>query len=396
MEYYFNANLKNIPPSASLAVSEKARELKKKGIDVITLATGEPDFDTPYAARFAAVKALVEGHTHYSQARGIEELRDCIAKKLRKENGISCDSQQILLTPGAKYAVYEAIAVLVTPQSGDEVMILNPAWVSYGPMVIAAGGVPVEVGLSFENNYKISREILEQHVSERTRALIINYPNNPTGCILTEEETQIVADFAITHNLIVISDEIYERICFDGRKNKSLASIEKVKDRVITINGFSKSMAMTGWRIGYLCGPQQLIDKALLYSQHTISCLSDFCQEGAAASFECQEEAEEMVKSYQNRRDMFVGKLNEIPHVTCHLPQGAFYAWAKFELGDMDSVAVSEFLLEKAHVATVPGASYGKGTDKCVRMSFATAEKDLQEAAKRIDSAVRTYLNGGE
>ena len=254
----------------------------------------------------------------------------------------------------------------------------------------------MEVGLSFENNYKISREILEQHVSERTRALIINYPNNPTGCILTEEEAQIVADFAITHNLIVISDEIYERICFDGRKNKSLASIEKVKDRVITINGFSKSMAMTGWRIGYLCGPQQLIDKALLYSQHTISCLSDFCQEGAAASFECQEEAEEMVKSYQNRRDMFVGKLNEIPHVTCHLPQGAFYAWAKFELGDMDSVAVSEFLLEKAHVATVPGASYGKGTDKCVRMSFATAEKDLQEAAKRIDSAVRTYLNGGE
>ncbi len=397
MEYYFNKNLTNIPASASLAVAEKARNMKAQGIDVISLAMGEPDFDTPYPIRFAAVDSIIQGHTHYSQARGILPLREAIAKKLREENGIDCTSQQILLAPGGKYAVFEAVTALITPQSGDEVMVLNPAWVSYEPMVIAAGGVPVEVPLSFGNNYKIDREILEKYVSDKTRAMILNYPNNPTGCILSEEEAEIVADFAIDHNLILISDEIYERICFDGYQSKSMGSIERVKDYVITINGFSKSVAMTGWRMGYLCGPQEIIDKIFLFHQHTISCLSDFCQEGAVKAFECcKEDIEKMVQSYQERRDQFVNDLNAIPNVTCHMPKGAFYAWTEFDLGDMDSMQISDFLLEKAHVATVPGAAYGQGGDKCVRMSFATTPADLKEAVQRMDRAVREYLAKGE
>lgn len=393
MEYYFNKNLTNIPASASLAVGEKAKNMKVQGIDVISLAMGEPDFDTPYPIRLAAIDSIVQGHTHYSQARGIVSLREAIAEKLRTENGIDCTSQQILLAPGGKYAVFEAISVLITPQCGDEVMILNPAWVSYGPMVIAAGGVTVNVPLSFEDNYKINREILEEYVTDKTRALIINYPNNPTGCILSEEEAEVLADFAIDHNLIIISDEVYERIYFDGKQSKSIGSIERVKDKVVTTNGFSKSVAMTGWRMGYLCGPQEIVEKAFLFHQHTVSCLSDFTQEAAVKAFDsCKDDIEKMVASYQERRNLFVSKLNEIPNVTCHMPEGAFYAWAKFDLGDMDSMQVSNFLLEKAHVATVPGAAYGLSGDKCVRMSFATTPKDLEEALKRIESAVKEYL----
>lgn len=393
MEYRLNENLANIPPSASLAVSEKAKRLKAEGVDVITLATGEPDFDTPAKARIAGINGIASGHTHYGAAAGLPALRERIARKLKEENGIDCTAENIFMAPGGKYAIYETIRALITPGKGEEVMILNPAWVSYGPIITASGGVPVDVELSFADNYQIKKEVLEQYVTANTRAVIVNYPNNPTGCILSQAEADVLADFALEHDLLLIADEIYERITFDGEKSVSLGSMAHIADRVITINGFSKSTAMTGWRLGYVCAPLPIVKGIALLSQHTISCLSQFSMEAALVSLDCTEDIEAMAESYAIRRDFFVAGLNVIPGVTCHTPKGAFYAWAKVDLAGKDSFEIADYLLDEARVAVVPGDSYGLGGAGCIRMSFATAEKDLREALVRMDAAIRKINN---
>lgn len=396
MKYKFNETLLNIPPSASLAVSEKAKKRRAEGVDIITLATGEPDFDTPDAARIAGITGIAEGHTHYNTALGLPLLRQRIARKLAEENDIDASSENIILTPGGKYAVYEAVRTLITPGKGEEVLILNPAWVSYGPIVMAAGGIPVDVELSFESHYKITREALEKRVSSRTRAVIVNYPNNPTGCILSQEEAATLADFALAHDLLLISDEIYERITYDGNQSVSLASLPRIADRVITLNGFSKSTAMTGWRLGYACAPKEIINKMSILSQHTISCLSQFSMEAALVALDCQEDMKKMVESYDDRRRFFVKGLNEIPGITCLVPQGAFYAWAKVDLAEKDSFEIADYLLDEARVAVVPGDCYGKGGNCCIRMSFATAEADLREALKRMRHAIGKINDSAE
>lgn len=394
MDYHFNQTLLEIPPSAALAVSEKAKKMKADGIDIITLATGEPDFDTPAQARIAGIEGIACGHTHYGSAAGLPALRQRIARKLREENSIPCAAENIIMAPGGKFAIYETVRALVTPGAGEEIMILNPAWVSYDPIVTASGGVPVNVELSFEDNYRITRETLESHVTENTRAVIVNYPNNPTGCILSQEEAEMLADFALDHDLLLIADEIYERIVFDGAKSVSLGSIQRVEDRVITINGFSKSTAMTGWRLGYVCAPLPVIKMISLLSQHAISCLSQFSMEAALTALDCEQDIKAMTASYLHRRNFFVEGLNAIPGVTCHVPQGAFYAWAKVDLDGRNSFEIADYLLDEARVAVVPGDSYGLGGDRCIRMSFATAEEDLREALSRMDAAIRK-INGG-
>lgn len=393
MQYRFNKTLHTIPPSASLAIGEKAKALRAAGEDVITLATGEPDFDTPDAARLAGIRAIAEGRTHYTESRGIRPLREKIAHMLQTECGIACGADNILMAPGGKYAIYETICTLINPNAGEEVMILNPCWVSYAPIVMAAGGVPVGVSLAFADNYRINRDALEACVTERTRLLIINYPNNPTGCVLSREEAEILADFALAHDVLVLSDEVYGRIVYDNAENVSLASMERAADHVITINGFSKCAAMTGWRLGYLCGPKEIVDMVQMLNQHTISCLSDISMEAALAALDCRAEMDAMVDSYRRRRDFFVAGLNAIPGVVCHMPKGAFYAWAKIDLNGRDSQEVAAYLLEEAKVAVVPGDAYGLGGENCVRMSFATAEQDLREALRRMESAIRK-ING--
>lgn len=388
MEYRFNENLLQVPPSASVAISEKARNMKAEGIDIISLAAGEPDFDTPAKASAAGIQAIKDGRTHYTAARGILSLRERIAKKLRGENGIECNADNILMAPGGKFAIFETISALITPAKGEEVMVLNPAWVSYGPMVTAVGGVPVAVELKFKDNYRISREILEAYVSQKTKAIIVNYPNNPTGCVLSQEEAEILADFALDHDLYIISDEIYEKIVYDGYKAVSLAAIDRIKDRVITINGFSKSTAMTGWRLGYICAPKEIIDVIALLNQHALSCISEFSMEAARVSLDCEEDIQAMVESYKYRRDFFVDGLNAIDGVTCHKPKGAFYAWVNVDVPDMDSFEIANYLLDEARIAVIPGDAYGLGGDKCIRMSFATAEEDLREALCRLENAM--------
>ena len=393
MQYLFNKAISAIPPSASMAINEKAKNMRAAGQHVITLAAGEPDFDTPDRARNAGIRAISEGRTHYTESRGIRPLREGIARMLREDRNIACTADHILMAPGGKYAIYETVRTLIDPGEGQEVMILNPGWVSYAPIVSAAGGVPVGVELNFEENYHITREALEKAASPRTRLLIINYPNNPTGCVLSREEAECVADFAVDHDLLILSDEVYSTIVYDGAESVSPASIARTADHVITVNGFSKCVAMTGWRLGYICAPREIVDMIQMLNQHTMSCLSDFAMEAALEALQCKAEMAAMVESYRRRRDFFVAGLNNLPGVTCHVPKGTFYAWAKVELEGKNSREIADYLLEEAGVATVPGDAYGLGGAHCIRMSFATAEDDLREALRRMDAAIRK-MNG--
>ena len=389
VRYLFNKSISSIPASASLAINEKAKAMRAAGKDVITLAAGEPDFDTPDRARIAGIRAISEGHTHYTESRGIRPLREGIARMLREDRGIACTADNILMAPGGKYAIYETVRTLIDPGEEQEVMILNPGWVSYAPIVSAAGGVPVGVELTFEENYHITRLALEKVVSPRTRLLIMNYPNNPTGCVLSREEAECIADFALDHEMLILSDEVYSTIVYDGAESVSPASIARVADHVITVNGFSKCAAMTGWRLGYICAPREIVDMVQMLNQHTMSCLSEFAMEAALETLQCKDETAAMVESYRHNRDFFVAGLNAIPGVTCHVPKGTFYAWAKMELDGKNSREIADYLLEEAGVATVPGDAYGLGGTCCIRMSFATAEDDLREALRRMDAAIR-------
>ena len=382
-----NHRLDLMKPSASLVLMTKAREMQKKDPTVIGLAGGEPDFATPDRISMAAIRSLTEGNTHYVVGPGIPELRGAIANKLRTENGILCDENCILVTPGGKNAIYLAIHAVLN--EGDEAIILNPAWVSYEPIVLAAGGVPVFVDLDYRKDYRITAEALENAVTEKTRLLIINYPNNPTGRILHEDEADVLEAFLLRHpELYLLSDEVYERIVYDGNQSVSMASRPTVADRVITMNGFSKSVAMTGWRMGYLVSNKEVFQAAYKLYQHSLSCMSGFMQVGAVEAFKCQREIEDMRRVYEQRRDMFTGILNSIPGVTCPKPEGAFYAWVYFDVKGMSSADMCEYLLENARVVGMPGTAYGEKAVACMRFSFANATEELEDAANRIKEAI--------
>ena len=386
MKYQFNRDIASLPPSASMVLMDKARSMKSNGIDVINLAGGEPDFDTPAPALLKGIQALTNGHTHYTAARGIPVLRNRLAKKLREENGIDCTADNILVTPGGKASIYIAVRTMINP--GDEVLIPDPSWVSYGPIVLAASGVPVHIPLTFETGYAITEEILESCITPKTRVLIVNSPNNPTGRVMTQAEADAIAAVALRHDLMIISDEIYEKIIFDGRTHISLASNPAIADRVITVNGHSKCAAMTGWRLGYLAAPKEVTDQIFRLFQHIFTCLGEYVQEAGAVALDCTEAIEMMRRSYQDRRDSFIGALQQIPGVTCLMPEGAFYAWISIDYKGMDSAALADYLLEQAHVATVPGVAYGKECGQCIRLCFAAAPAELEEAAKRIRAAL--------
>ena len=387
MNYRFNSQISALQPSASIALMDKARAMKAQGIDVISLAGGEPDFDTPEVAVQKGIRSILDGKTHYTAGRGIPALRERIAKKLREENGIPCTAASVLVTPGAKAAIYCAVRTLIDP--GDEVMILDPSWVSYESIVQSASGVAVHVPLSFANGYAITKEALEAAVSERTRILIVNTPNNPTGRVMTQEEAQVISAFAQKYDLMVIADEIYEKILFDGNKHISLASFPEIADRVVTINGLSKCAAMTGWRLGYLTAAQEVVDQIYLFYQHVFTCVAEFSQEAAVAALDDPQSVEAMRLSYQQRRDSFVADLEALPGIRCIVPEGAFYAWAQIDYQGMDADAMSKFLLEQAHVVTVPGGAYGENSKNCIRMCFAADPQDLKEAVKRMAAVLK-------
>lgn len=386
-QFDYNRRIRAMKPSASIALMARAREMQKTDPTVIGLAAGEPDFPTPDRICMEAARALSEGYTHYTPGPGLPELRAGIREKLARDNGICCEVDDILVTPGGKNAIFLAVNALLNP--GDEAVILDPSWVSYEPIVLSAGGVPVHVRLDCRASYRITREALEAAVSLRTRLIIVNYPNNPTGRVLSPEEADILESFLLAHpRVVLLSDEVYERILYDGNTTVSMASRERVRERVVTVNGFSKCVAMTGWRLGYLAAGKALMEPIYKLHQHSATCVSGFIQRAAVVALDCRQEMEEMRRLYQVRRDLFVSKLNEIPGVRCESPAGAFYAWAVFDFPGMDSDAVCTYLMDRAGVVGMPGSDYGETRVSSMRFSFANATEDMERAGERIKTAL--------
>ena len=387
---FFAARVRDAAPSPTLAVSDRARQLKAEGIDVVDLGGGDPDFITPEHIRQAAIEAMNSGDTHYVASSGTPALRKAIAAKLKHDNGIEVDpTKGVLVTPGGKAALYEAAMAFVEP--GVDVMILEPAWVSYTPMVELAGGRSVHVGLDPDTNFTVTREALERHYTPESRIILINSPSNPTGHVMTDEELGIVADFARERDLLVFTDEIYEKIVFDGHRHTSIATLPGMAERTLTFNGLSKAYAMTGWRLGYVAGPTAFIDEIAKVQSHSVTCATSFAQAGGVAALEGpQEFIGEMVTAWDRRRRLITDGLNAVKGLRVPIIEGAFYAFVDARETGLDSVALADRILTEAHVAVVPGIAFGEAGEGHFRLSFATSDEALTTAVERITDLLGT------
>lgn len=387
LETWISERTKNIIPSASVNIADKIRQMKKKGLDIVELQTGEPDFATPEHIVQAAYEAMQQGYTHYVSSRGIPELREAIAEKLWSENRIKADPEsEILVTPGAVHAVFAAIQATVNP--GDEVIIPDPCWVAYPGCIALAGGIAVRAPCQ-KGELEIDIDRLKEAITPKTKLLILNYPSNPTGMTLTLKQLKLIAEIAIEYNLLVLSDEIYEKILYDGRKHYSLASLGDMQERTITVNGFSKTYAMTGWRVGYACASAKIIDQMLKVQQYSVTCANAFVQKAAIAALRgSQECVKNMIKEYDRRRRVIIDGLNKISGIYCRQPQGTFYVFADISQLGLSSVAAVEFLLDRAKVGVVPGSAYGPSGEGYVRLSFANSIENIEKALYQIKKVI--------
>jgi aspartate aminotransferase len=377
-----------LTPSLTLSIDSKAKAMKAEGIDVCGFGAGEPDFDTPEHIKRAAIEALEAGFTKYTPNAGIPELRQAIADKLAADNGLSYRAGQIVVSNGAKHACYNAI--LATCQPGDEVIIPAPYWVSYPDMVRLAGAEPVIVPTTERNAWKMRPEDFENAMTPRTKMLIMNTPGNPTGSVYTREELEAIINVAAEEDIYVLSDEIYEKLVYDGAQHVSTASLSKeAYDLTITINGFSKSYAMTGWRLGYLAAPDAVARAVDSIQSHTSSNPSSFSQYGALAALKGdQQPLADMRDEFDMRRNYMFDRLSKISNVTAVKPQGAFYILVNISQLGLTSQNFADRLLSKANVAVVPGAAFGD--DRTVRFSYATSLDVIKKGLDRFQDFCRT------
>ena len=383
-----------LSPSATLLMSQKSNELKAKGIDIINMSVGEPDFNTPDHIKMSGIKAIEQNYSYYSPVSGFLSLRQAISDKLTNENGVNYSSSQIICSNGAKQSVCNVIMTIVN--SGDEIIIPAPYWVSYTEMIKLAEGVPVIIPTSIDNDFKITPKQLEKAITPKTRAIILSSPNNPTGTVYSKTELEELVEVLSKHeNIIIISDEIYEHINYVG-KHETIAQFPAVKDRVVIVNGISKAYAMTGWRIGFAAGPEWIIKGcAKLQGQYTSGPCS-VSQKAAEAAYRGNQECvEEMRQAFEQRRNLIVRLAEEIPDIEVNIPQGAFYLFPKCnkffgkkyrERIIKNSTDLSMHLLEFGHVATVAGDAFG--APDYFRISYATNEKNIIEGMKRIKMAL--------
>ena len=373
--------VKRIQESGTMKMKELVGQKKKEGKKIISFAVGEPDFDTPKHIVEAAKKALDEGKTRYLDAPGLPELREAIAQRAKAENGIPCESSNVLITP-TKQAIFETI--LATINEGDEVLMPNPSWVTYEPCVQLAGGKAVPVTTTDENQFRFIPEDVAELITPKTKMILFNSPSNPCGAVETHEDIKGLADLAKDHNLLVLSDEVYEKIIFDGMKHYSIAAEPNMMDRTITISGFSKTYAMTGWRMGWLIAPKPIFKGVNKIQQHSITHAVSFAQYGGLAAITGpQEPVKMMVKEFEERRDLIMKIMKEIPSFSCDTPKGAFYVFPRYE-GKMNSEEMALHLMDHAEVALTGGSSFGSAGEKHLRISYATNKKNIQDGMERI------------
>ncbi|HEY9726744.1 MAG TPA: pyridoxal phosphate-dependent aminotransferase [Chroococcales cyanobacterium] len=381
-----------VPPSLTLAISAKAKALKADGIDVCSFSAGEPDFDTPEHIKAAAKAALDAGKTKYGPAAGEPKLREAIARKLREENGLCYNAENIIVTNGGKHSLFNLMLALI--EEGDEVIIPAPYWLSYPEMVKLAGGTPVIVRTDAATGYKITPEQLRSSITPKTKLFVLNSPSNPTGMVYTPEEIKALAKVVVETDILVVSDEIYERILYDGAEHLSIGAVgAEIFDRTIISNGFAKAYSMTGWRLGYLAGPVELIKATTTIQSHSTSNVCTFAQYGAIAALEgSQDCVEEMRQAFAARRQVMLERLNAIPGLFCPKPDGAFYMFPDISKTGLKSMEFCDALLESQQVAVIPGIAFG--ADECIRLSYATDMASIEKGMDRLEKFVRTQTGG--
>ncbi|WP_228057597.1 pyridoxal phosphate-dependent aminotransferase [Tychonema sp. LEGE 07203] len=382
------ARVGEVPPSITLAIAAKAKAMKAEGIDVCSLSTGEPDFDTPEHVKAAAKQALDAGKTKYGPVAGEPQLKAAIARKLQSDNNLNYQPENIIVTNGGKHSLYNLMMALI--EKGDEVIIPAPYWVSYPEMVKLASGTPVIVRTDASTRYKITPEQLNRAITPKTKLFVLNSPSNPTGMVYTPAEIKALAQVIVDRDILVVSDEIYEKIIYDGAQHVSIGSLGKeIFDRTLISSGFAKGYSMTGWRIGYLAGPIELIKAASTIQGHSTSNVCTFAQYGAIAALESsQESVEQMRLAFADRRQVIFELLDSIPGISCIKPDGAFYMFVNISKTGMTSLEFSDAFLEQQQVAVIPGISFG--ADDHIRLSYATDLGTIKKAVERLDKFVRS------
>jgi len=377
-----NRRVASLAPSATLAITAKAKQLKGQGVDVINFAGGEPDFDTPKQFKDAAIKALNEGMTRYTPTTGLPALKEAIAEKLKRDNQLEYKPEQIIVTVGAKHAVFNAIQTLV--DEGDEVLIPAPYWLSYPEMVKMAGGRNVIIQTAESNRFKLTPELLKRAITPTSKVLILNSPSNPTGVVYSKEELTEITRIAVDRGIFVVSDEIYEKLIYGNAKHYAVAALDpKFKDWVITVNGLSKAYAMTGWRLGYFAAPLEIAKAASSLQDHQTSNVTSFAQPAAIEALRNGEaEATRLREIFSKRKDLIVAELKKIPQISFVEPDGAFYVFVNITKTGLPSLEFSQKILDEAHIALIPGAPFG--AEGYVRISFATSEQEIVKGTERL------------
>ncbi|MEG4206661.1 pyridoxal phosphate-dependent aminotransferase [Microcoleus sp. Pol7_A1] len=382
------ARVGEVPPSITLAIAAKAKAMKAEGIDVCSLSTGEPDFDTPEHVKAAAKQALDEGKTKYGPVTGEPQLKAAIARKLRDDNNLNYQPENIIVTNGGKHSLYNLMMALIDP--GDEVIIPAPYWLSYPEMVKLASGKPVIVRTDASTGYKITPEQLSRAITPKTKLFVLNSPSNPTGMVYTLAEIKALAEVIVDRDILVVADEIYEKIIYDGAQHVSIGSLgQEIFDRTLISSGFAKAYSMTGWRIGYLAGPIELIKATSTIQGHSTSNVCTFAQYGAIAALESsQESVEKMRQAFAERRQVIFELLDAVPGISCIKPDGAFYMFVNISKTGMNSLEFCDAFLEQQQVAVIPGIAFG--ADDHIRLSYATDLGTIKKAVERLDKFVRS------
>ena len=380
------ARVNEVSPSLTLAISAKAKAMKAEGINVCSFSAGEPDFPTPQHICEAAKQAIDEGKTRYGAVAGELRLREAIANKLQTKNGLCYGAENIIVTNGGKHSLYGLMQALI--EADDEVIIPVPYWVSYPEMVKLAGGTPIFIETTAANDYRMTTEQLRGAITDKTKLLVLNSPSNPTGTVYPPGEIKAIAEIVVEHDILVVSDEIYENILYDDTEHLSIGAVNpEIFKRTIISNGFAKSYSMTGWRIGYAAGPLEIIQAMAKIQGHSTSNICSFAQYGAIAALESSQDCvQQMLSAFATRREFIYQAINDIPALSCPKPDGAFYVFIDISKTGLKSLEFCNSLLESHQVAIIPGIAFG--ADDCIRISYATSLETIKQGIERLSSFV--------